>query len=90
MLYEVITGLCRTEHMFFEEERLPIVQQMIMATSKARRITALEARLPMQRSDFEGLFRAMDGKPVIIRLLDPPLHEFLPAARDLILELTDP
>jgi pyruvate,orthophosphate dikinase len=75
--------------MFFEEERLPIVQQMIMATSKARRITALEALLPMQRSDFEGLFRAMDGNPVIIRLLDPPLHEFLPSHDVLVQELAD-
>jgi len=82
-------GLCRTEHMFFEEERLPIVQEMIMARSKARRITALESLLPMQRSDFEGLFRAMDGQPVIIRLLDPPLHEFLPSQAELAQDLTD-
>ena len=82
-------GLCRTEHMFFEEERLPIVQEMIMATSKARRITALERLLPMQRSDFEGLFRAMDGQPVIIRLLDPPLHEFLPSYDLLVQNLAD-
>ena len=82
-------GLCRTEHMFFEEERLPIVQGMIMARSKARRVSALEALLPMQRSDFAGLFRAMDGLPVIIRLLDPPLHEFLPGHIDLIQDLAD-
>jgi pyruvate,orthophosphate dikinase len=82
-------GLCRTEHMFFEEERLPTVQEMIMATSKARRINALEKLLPMQRSDFEGLFKAMHGQPVIIRLLDPPLHEFLPSHEDLQQELTD-
>jgi pyruvate,orthophosphate dikinase len=82
-------GLCRTEHMFFEEERLPIVQEMIMAVSKARRIAALEKLLPMQRSDFEGLFRAMAGQPVIIRLLDPPLHEFLPSYDSLVQELTD-
>ncbi|MCB0124888.1 MAG: pyruvate, phosphate dikinase, partial [Caldilineaceae bacterium] len=82
-------GLCRTEHMFFEEERLLTVQEMIMATSKARRINALEKLLPMQRGDFEGLFKAMDGQPVIIRLLDPPLHEFLPSHEDLIQELTD-
>jgi pyruvate,orthophosphate dikinase len=75
--------------MFFEEERLPIVQEMIMARSKARRVAALELLLPMQRSDFEGLFKAMDGQPVIIRLLDPPLHEFLPAHEDLVQELTD-
>jgi pyruvate,orthophosphate dikinase len=82
-------GLCRTEHMFFEEERLPIVQRMITASSTAERNEAIAALLPMQRSDFEGLFRAMDGEPVIIRLLDPPLHEFLPAAHDLMMELTD-
>jgi pyruvate, orthophosphate dikinase len=82
-------GLCRTEHMFFEEERLPIVQDMIMARSKARRVNALEQLLPFQRSDFEGLFRAMDGYPVIIRLLDPPLHEFLPGHEQLVQELAD-
>ncbi|MCC6456362.1 MAG: pyruvate, phosphate dikinase [Caldilineaceae bacterium] len=82
-------GLCRTEHMFFETERLPIVQEMIMATSKARRLAALEALLPMQRKDFEGIFRAMSGLPVIIRLLDPPLHEFLPAHDQLVQELAD-
>ena len=82
-------GLCRTEHMFFQEERLPIVQEMIMARSKARRDVALEKLLPMQRDDFAGLFRAMDGQPVIIRLLDPPLHEFLPAHDDLVQELAD-
>jgi len=82
-------GLCRTEHMFFAEERLPIVQDMITAGTKARRVTALEALLPMQRSDFEGIFRAMDGYPVIIRLLDPPLHEFLPSHHDLVDDLAD-
>ena len=82
-------GLCRTEHMFFEEERLPIVQEMIMATGKARRISALDRLLPMQRGDFEGIFRAMDGLPVIIRLLDPPLHEFLPSYQDLVADLAD-
>jgi pyruvate,orthophosphate dikinase len=82
-------GLCRTEHMFFEEERLPIVQEMIMARSKARRLAALEKLLPVQRSDFEGLFRAMAGQPVIIRLLDPPLHEFLPSRDELVQALTD-
>jgi pyruvate,orthophosphate dikinase len=82
-------GLCRTEHMFFEEERLPIVQEMIMALGKARRVSALEKLLPMQRSDFEGIFRAMDGQPVIIRLLDPPLHEFLPSYDDLVQGLAD-
>lgn len=82
-------GLCRTEHMFFEQERLPIVQEMIMAMSKARRIVALEKLLPMQRKDFEGIFRAMAGQPVIIRLLDPPLHEFLPSHHQLVQELAD-
>ena len=75
--------------MFFEEERLPIVQEMIMATSRARRLSALERLLPVQRNDFEGLFRAMDGLPVIIRLLDPPLHEFLPGYHDLVSDLAD-
>jgi pyruvate,orthophosphate dikinase len=82
-------GLCRTEHMFFAEDRLPIMQRMITAHTPSERTEAISALLPMQRSDFEGLFRAMDGQPVIIRLLDPPLHEFLPSAHDLMLELTD-
>jgi pyruvate,orthophosphate dikinase len=82
-------GLCRTEHMFFEESRLPTVQAMIMATSKSRRVAALDLLLPMQRGDFEGLFRAMDGYPVIIRLLDPPLHEFLPSHEQLATDLAD-
>jgi pyruvate,orthophosphate dikinase len=82
-------GLCRTEHMFFEEERLPIMQKMIVASTMTERNEAIEKLMPMQRSDFEGLFRAMDGHPVIIRLLDPPLHEFLPASHDLMLDLTD-
>jgi len=82
-------GLCRTEHMFFEEDRLPIMQKMIIANNLAERNEAMIRLMPMQRSDFEGLFRAMDGYPVIIRLLDPPLHEFLPSAQDLMLELTD-
>ena len=76
-------GLCRTEHMFFEPERLPIVQRMILAESVAARTKALDELLPFQRSDFEGLFEAMDGYPVIIRLIDPPLHEFLPSAEEL-------
>jgi pyruvate,orthophosphate dikinase len=82
-------GLCRTEHMFFQEERLPIMQRMITANSATERSEAISGLLPMQRSDFEGLFRAMDGLPVIIRLLDPPLHEFLPSAHDLMMDLTD-
>ena len=82
-------GLCRTEHMFFQEDRLPIVQEMIMAQGKARRLSALDRLLPVQRGDFEGIFRAMDGLPVIIRLLDPPLHEFLPSHQDLVADLAD-
>ena len=82
-------GLCRTEHMFFQEERVPIMQRMITASTPTERAEAIAGLLPMQRSDFEGLFRAMEGQPVIIRLLDPPLHEFLPSAHDLMLELTD-
>ncbi len=76
-------GLCRTEHMFFEPERLPSVQRMILAKTSEERTEALNELLPHQRSDFEGLFEAMDGYPVIIRLIDPPLHEFLPAAETL-------
>ncbi|MGD8973251.1 MAG: pyruvate, phosphate dikinase [Desulfobacterales bacterium] len=82
-------GLCRTEHMFFETERLPHIQKMIMTDLPQERQDALEALLPYQREDFAGLFRAMDGLPVIIRLIDPPLHEFLPAPFDLMRELTD-
>jgi pyruvate, orthophosphate dikinase len=82
-------GLCRSEHMFFESERLPHVQKMIMANLPIERREALKALLPFQREDFVGLFRAMDGLPVIIRLLDPPLHEFLPDLVDLINELAD-
>src|SRR5213078_3181686 len=71
-------GLCRTEHMFFGEERLPVMQEMIMADDEQGRRAALDELLPMQQSDFEGIFEAMAGLPVTIRLLDPPLHEFLP------------
>jgi pyruvate, orthophosphate dikinase len=80
-------GLCRTEHMFFEPERLPIVQRMILAGTSEARTSALNELLPSQRSDFEGLFEAMDGLPVIIRLIDPPLHEFLPLQDDLFEEV---
>jgi pyruvate,orthophosphate dikinase len=80
-------GLCRTEHMFFEQERLPIVQRMILTDSNEVRKEALNELLPYQRSDFEGLFEAMDGLPVIIRLIDPPLHEFLPSQEELIEEV---
>jgi len=75
-------GLCRTEHMFFGDERLPVVQRMIMADSEAGRREALDRLLPFQQSDFEALFEAMTGLPVTIRLLDPPLHEFLPDEKD--------
>lgn len=71
-------GLCRTEHMFFEPERLPIVQKMILAETSEERTKQLNLLLPSQRKDFDGLFEAMDGHPVIIRLIDPPLHEFMP------------
>ncbi len=71
-------GLCRTEHMFMADERLPLVRQMILAGSEDERRRALEPLLPMQQGDFEGIFEAMAGLPVTIRLLDPPLHEFLP------------
>jgi pyruvate, orthophosphate dikinase len=80
-------GLCRTEHMFFEQERLPSVQRMILSKSSEDRVEALNELLPHQRSDFEGLFEAMDGYPVIIRLIDPPLHEFLPSEESLLEEV---
>jgi pyruvate,orthophosphate dikinase len=80
-------GLCRTEHMFFEQVRLPIVQRMILAKTSQERTKALDELLPYQRSDFEGLFEAMDGHPVIIRLIDPPLHEFLPSEESLLEEV---
>jgi pyruvate,orthophosphate dikinase len=82
-------GLCRSEHMFFESDRLPHVQKMIMASLPIERREALNALLPYQREDFAGLFREMDGLPVIIRLIDPPLHEFLPDLVGLINELAD-
>ena len=82
-------GLCRTEHMFFEQERLPIVQRMILAEDPDERKKALDELLPYQRSDFEGIFEAMDGLPVIIRLIDPPLHEFLPGLEELIEEIAE-
>jgi pyruvate,orthophosphate dikinase len=80
-------GLCRTEHMFFEPERLPIVQKMILAESSAERTKQLDLLLPTQRKDFDGLFEAMDGYPVIIRLIDPPLHEFMPDEEALLEEV---
>jgi pyruvate,orthophosphate dikinase len=80
-------GLCRTEHMFFEPERLPIVQDMILSESSDGRTAALDKLLPYQRKDFDGLFEAMDGYPVIIRLIDPPLHEFMPDEEKLLEEV---
>ncbi len=73
-------GLCRTEHMFFDEKRIPAVREMILAKRVSQRRTALNKLLPMQRSDFEGMYRALEGRPMTVRLLDPPLHEFLPTA----------
>jgi pyruvate,orthophosphate dikinase len=87
-------GLCRTEHMFMEQERLPIVQKMILSRSPEERQAALDQLLPFQRSDFKGIFEAMvnprtgEGYPVVIRLIDPPLHEFLPSYEDLLVEVT--
>ncbi|MGQ9833964.1 MAG: pyruvate, phosphate dikinase [Candidatus Villigracilaceae bacterium] len=80
-------GLCRTEHMFFEPERLPIVQRMILAETPEERKKALDELLPFQRSDFDGLFEAMNGYPVVIRLIDPPLHEFMPDEEKLLEEV---
>ncbi len=82
-------GLCRTEHMFMQPERLPIVHQMILAATAADRANALERLLPFQREDFVGILEAMEGLPVTIRLLDPPLHEFLPSLEELLVETTE-
>ncbi len=82
-------GLCRTEHMFFDPERLPIVQRMITAPTPAEQREAIDALLEFQREDFVGIFEAMDGLPVIVRLLDPPLHEFLPSWEELHRRITD-
>ncbi len=81
-------GLCRTEHMFMETERLPIVQRMILAKDTKERVAALKELLPFQRKDFVGILKAMDGLPVVIRLIDPPLHEFLPSYEELLVEVT--
>ena len=80
-------GLCRTEHMFFGEGRIPIVQRMILADNESDRRKALNELLPLQRQDFYGVFKAMHGTPVTIRTIDPPLHEFLPKREDLMVEL---
>jgi pyruvate,orthophosphate dikinase len=82
-------GLCRTEHMFMQPERLPIVHEMILASASDERARAVERLLPFQREDFVGILRAMDGLPVTIRLLDPPLHEFLPSLEELLVETTE-
>ncbi|HWW08760.1 MAG TPA: pyruvate, phosphate dikinase [Candidatus Acidoferrales bacterium] len=81
-------GLCRTEHMFMEQNRLPIVQRMILAADATERRRELDKLLPFQRNDFYGILKAMRGLPVIIRLIDPPLHEFLPSLEDLLVEVT--
>lgn len=81
-------GLTRTEHMFMAQDRLPIVQEMILAATVEERQTALDKLLPVQRGDFYGILKAMEGLPVTIRLLDPPLHEFLPNAEELSVEIT--
>jgi len=80
-------GLCRTEHMFFGDQRLAVMREMILADGVGAREKALEKLLPLQRGDFVGIFREMSGLPVTIRLLDPPLHEFLPNAEELLTEL---
>jgi pyruvate,orthophosphate dikinase len=80
-------GLCRTEHMFFAPDRLPVVQRMILATTEEDRKAALKELLPFQRADFQGLFDVMKGKPVTIRTLDPPLHEFLPKREELMVDV---
>mgnify|MGYP001216094543 CR=1 FL=1 len=82
-------GLCRTEHMFFAPDRLPVVQRMILADGEAERGKALAELLPMQQIDFEGMFEQMNGLPVTIRLLDPPLHEFLPQEKELLRRLEE-
>ena len=82
-------GLCRTEHMFFAEDRLPHMRAMILADNEKDRRAALKKLLPMQRADFVGLFKAMKGLPVTIRTLDPPLHEFLPKREELMVEIAE-
>ncbi len=82
-------GLCRTEHMFMQADRLPIMQAMILATSREERLQALNQLLPHQRDDFVAILKEMEGLPVTIRLLDPPLHEFLPRFEELLVEVTE-
>ena len=80
-------GLCRTEHMFMAEDRQPKMRAMIMAETEEDRRAALDELLPLQQGDFEGLFKEMEGLPVTIRLLDPPLHEFMPQAEEIAQQL---
>ena len=81
-------GLCRTERMFNQPDRLPIVQEMILAETPEQRQKALDRLLPFQKEDFKEIFRIMEGLPVTVRLLDPPIHEFLPSAEELINEIS--
>src|SRR5205823_14440685 len=83
-------GLCRTEHMFFQQDRLPIVQEMILTRDAATRQHCLDRLLPVQTEDFRGILRAMDGLPVVIRLIDPPPHELPPSLPELLIEVTEP
>ncbi|MCF0143069.1 MAG: pyruvate, phosphate dikinase, partial [Parasporobacterium sp.] len=82
-------GLCRTEHMFFDPEKIPAFREMICSDTKEEREAALAKILPMQQADFEGIFEAMEGTPVLIRFLDPPLHEFVPTEEDDIAALAE-
>ena len=82
-------GLCRTEHMFFEGVRIKAVREMILSKTEEQRRAALAKLLPMQQGDFEGIYEAMQGLPVTIRFLDPPLHEFVPHTEEEIKELSD-
>ena len=82
-------GLCRTEHMFFEEDRIPAVREMIVSSTEAERRRALDKLLPMQRADFKGIYMAMEERPVTVRLLDPPLHEFVPHKDEEIASLAE-
>ena len=80
-------GLCRTEHMFFAQDRIPIVQEMILSSDEVARREALDKLMPFQKDDFKGIFEAMDGRPVTIRTIDPPLHEFLPDRNEILEEI---
>ena len=82
-------GLCRSEHMFFDPERIPVIQEMILARTAEERKEPLKRIKEWQRSDFLGLFREMNGFPVTVRLLDPPLHEFLPRREELMMEIAE-